>query len=192
MLRRIARQPVSRRLEARLSLLTLSPQIEPLSAGLAQRAAGMSASKYPGPTEAAQTPPQRKSANNQRILVVEDERLSQALLHQILKVHGYQTLRSSEGREAINLARAEQPDLILMDINLPDISGLDATRLLKQDEQTKNIPVIAVTGLSTYEDEIAALKSGCAAYITKPVKIDQLLRTMDLYVPSPPSRVCLE
>lgn len=145
----------------------------------------MSTPKYSVSTETAQSPPHRKSANNQRILIVEDEKLTQTLLHRMLKVHGYEILRSSGGREAVNLARTEQPDLILMDINLPDISGLDATRLLKQDEQTKNIPIIAVTGFSTYGDEIAALKSGCAAYISKPLNINELVRTMDLCVPSP-------
>jgi two-component system cell cycle response regulator DivK len=86
--------------------------------------------------------------------------------------------------EAINLARAEQPDLILMDIRLPGINGFEVTRLLKQDNQTKAIPIIAVTAFATPGDETRALASGCAAYITKPVNVDELLRTIELFLPS--------
>jgi len=87
------------------------------------------------------------------------------LLHDLLKAHGYEILKASDGLEAINVARNERPDLILMDIRLPTISGLDATRLLKQDNQTNAIPIIAVTAFATPEDETTALESGCAAYI---------------------------
>jgi len=98
------------------------------------------------------------------------------LLHDLLKAHGYEILKASDGLEAINVARNERPDLILMDIRLPTISGLDATRLLKKDNQTNAIPIIAVTAFATPGDETRALKSGCTAYITKPVNFDELLR----------------
>jgi len=84
--------------------------------------------------------------------------------------------------EAINLAHDEQPDLILMDIRLPGINGFDVTRLLKQDSQTKAIPIIAVTAFATPGDETKALDSGCAAYITKPVNVDELLRTIGSFL----------
>ena len=100
------------------------------------------------------------------------------LLHDLLKAHGYEILKASDGLEAINVARNERPDLILMDIRLPTISGLDATRLLKQDNQTNAIPIIAVTAFATPGDETTALESGCAAYITKPVNIEKLLSTI--------------
>jgi two-component system, cell cycle response regulator DivK len=117
-----------------------------------------------------------------RILIVEDNHLSLTLLNDFLKVKGYETLKTSEGREAIDLAREKQPDLILMDIRLPDISGFDVTRLLKQDDQTKSIPIIAVTAFATSGDETKALESGCDGYITKPVIIDNLLRTIESFL----------
>ena len=116
------------------------------------------------------------NANRNRILVVEDDYRNMTLLHDFLKAHGYEILKAFDGLEAINLAREEHPDLILMDIRLPGISGFDVTRLLKQDNQTKAIPIIAVTAFATPGDETTALESGCAAYITKPVNIDELLR----------------
>ena len=85
----------------------------------------------------------------QRILVVEDDCLSLIVLRQLLAAQGYEILYSSEGWDGINRARSEQADLIVMDIKLPDISGLDATLLLKQDDQTRNIPIIAVTACVT-------------------------------------------
>jgi two-component system, cell cycle response regulator DivK len=88
-------------------------------------------------------------------------------------------LKTSSGWEAIDLARDKQPDLILMDMKPPDISGFDVTRLLKQDDQTKNIPIIAVTAFATSGYETKALKSGCDGYITKPVIIHNLLRTIE-------------
>jgi len=117
-----------------------------------------------------------------RILIVEDNQLSLTLLNDFLKVKGYEILKTSEGWEAINLARDKQPDLILMDIRLPDISGFEVTRLLKQDNQTKNIPIIAVTAFATSGDETKALESGCDGYITKPVIIDNLLRTIESFL----------
>ena len=81
------------------------------------------------------------------------KKLTQDFFRSLLKAHGYEILQTPEGREAIDLARNKQPDLILMDIGLPDISGLDVTRLLKQDDQTKAIPIIAVTALAMPGDE---------------------------------------
>jgi two-component system cell cycle response regulator DivK len=117
-----------------------------------------------------------------RILIVEDNQLSLTLLNDFLKVKGYEILKTSDGWEAINLARDKQPDLILMDIKLPEISGFDVTRLLKQDDQTKNIPIIAVTAFATPGDETMALESGCDGYITKPVILDNLLRTIESFL----------
>jgi len=117
-----------------------------------------------------------------RILIVEDNQLSLTLLNDFLKVQGYEILKTSEGVEAINLARDKQPDLILMDIKLPDICGLDVTRRLKQDDLTKSIPIIAVTAFATPGDETKALESGCDGYITKPVAIQSLLRTIGSFL----------
>ena len=117
-----------------------------------------------------------------RILIVEDNDLSLMLLNDLLKVQGYEIFKTSEGLEAINLARDKQPDLILMDIKLPDICGLDVTRRLKQDDLTKSIPIIAVTAFATPGDETKALESGCDGYITKPVAIQSLLRTIGSFL----------
>jgi two-component system cell cycle response regulator DivK len=108
-------------------------------------------------------------------------------LKQLLEVHGYEILETPEGLEAINIARDEQPDLILMDIGLPDICGLDVARLLKQDERTKTIPIIAVTALATPEYEKKGLESGCDAYIAKPIALDNFLQTIESFLSSFPS-----
>ena len=103
-------------------------------------------------------------------------------MHQPLAARGYDVLQASDGWDAISRARDEQPDLILMDIRLPDISGLDATRLLKKDDQTKNIPIIAMTALVAPAIEANALESGCDAYITKPINIENLMRTVEAFL----------
>jgi len=144
----------------------------------------MNTSRRQEAREATRTPKRRYKVKRKRVLVVEDDRLSLTVLRQLLTAQGYEILQSSEGWDGINRARNEQPDLIVMDIKLPDISGLDATLLLKKDDQTKAIPIIAVTACVTAEDKANALKSGCAAYITKPVKVDELLRTVELFLPS--------
>ena len=110
--------------------------------------------------------------------------MSLILLRQLLTAQGYETLHSSEGWDGINRARNEQPDLIVMDIKLPDISGLDATLLLKKDDQTKTIPIIAVTAFLTPADKANALRSGCDAYIAKPVNMSNFLRTVETFLSS--------
>ena len=142
----------------------------------------MSESKHEGAAEGTKTRERQGNANGKLILIVEDDRLSMTLLSDFLNAHGYRVLKTSEGLEAINLAHDEQPDLILMDIRLPGINGFDVTRLLKQDSQTKAIPIIAVTAFATLGDETKALDSGCAAYITKPVNVDELLRTIGSFL----------
>ncbi len=126
--------------------------------------------------------------NRKRILIVEDHDLSVMLLSDFLEVHGYEILKTGHGLEAIKLARDNKPDLILMDIRLPDLSGLDVTRVLKQDDQTKYIPVIAVTAFAMSGDKAKALGSGCDAYISKPVILYDLLRMVDSFS-SPFSRI---
>ena len=144
----------------------------------------MITSRYPETTDAIRTPKRRYQAKRKRILVVEDDRLSLILLRQLLTAQGYEILHSSKGWDGINRARNEQPNLIVMDINLPDISGLDATLLLKEDHQTKNIPIIAVTAFVTSGDKANALNSGCDAYIAKPVNMSNLLGTVETLLSS--------
>jgi len=142
----------------------------------------MSESEHEDAAKTAKTPERQENPKGKRILIVEDDRLSMTLLSDFLNAHGYRVLKTSEGLEAINLARNEQPDLILMDIRLPNISGFDVTRVLKQDNRTTAIPIIAVTAFATPGDETTALECGCAAYITKPVKVDELLRTVEWFL----------
>jgi len=120
-------------------------------------------STCPDAAERGKTLDHQENTNRKRILVVEDNRVNLMLLHQLLKAHGYEILQTPEGWEATDLARNKQPDLILVDIRLPDISGLDVTRLLKQDDQTKAIPIIAVTAFAMPGDEKRVLEAGCAA-----------------------------
>ena len=117
-----------------------------------------------------------------RILIVEDNQPCLLPLNDVPTVCGYEILKTTKGLEAINLARANRPDLILMDIRLPDVSGLDVTRLLKRDHQTKCIPIIAVTAFAMLGDEASALESGCDDYIAKPVMVDNLVRTIESFL----------
>jgi two-component system, cell cycle response regulator DivK len=139
-----------------------------------------------GTSETTKTLEDQGCAQRKRILVVEDNQIGMMLLSQLLKAQGYQILQAPEGREAIDLARDNQPDLILMDVGLPDICGLDVARLLKQDDRTKTIPIIAVTAFATPGDEQRSLESGCDAYIAKPILMDKLLRAVEAFLSSTP------
>ncbi len=113
-----------------------------------------------------------------RILIVEDNDLNLKLFRDLLTAHGYETIETKEGLEAINLTRSELPDLILMDIQLPEISGLDVTRRLKAEDILCNIPIIAVTAFAMKDDEEKILAAGCQAYISKPISIVPFLNTV--------------
>lgn len=113
-----------------------------------------------------------------RILIVEDNDLNLKLFRDLLTAHGYETIETKEGLEAINLTRSEHPDLILMDIQLPEISGLDVTRKLKSEETLRDIPIIAVTAFAMKDDEEKILSAGCQAYISKPISIVPFLNTV--------------
>lgn len=119
---------------------------------------------------------------SRRILIVEDNKLDVRLLRDILVVHGYETLQTDDGLEAINLAWANRPDLILMDIRLPDVSGLEVTRRLRDDDRSKEIPIIAVTAFAMEWHEREALDSGCDAYISKPISILGFLNTVESFL----------
>jgi two-component system, cell cycle response regulator DivK len=125
-----------------------------------------------------------------RILIVEDHELNMKLLNDLLEAHGYDILQARNGLTALQLARQHHPDLILMDIQLPDISGLEATRLLKADARTKGIPIVAVTAFAMAGDKQRTLDSGCDAYVAKPIMIHEFLALIEaLLAPAsaPPS-----
>jgi two-component system cell cycle response regulator DivK len=117
-----------------------------------------------------------------RILIVEDHKLDVRLLKDILEWRGYETLQTGDGLEAINLAFANLPDLILMDIQLPDISGLEVTRRLRGDDRSKRVPIVAVTAFAMGWHEREALDSGCNAYLSKPIAILGFLRTVESFL----------
>ena len=142
----------------------------------------MSTFNYPPGADITKTSAHQQNAKHKQILIVEDNQLNSKLLKQLLTAYGYEVWESPEGSQALDLARDEQPDLILMDIRLPGISGLEVTRLLKQDDQTKTIPIIAVTALASPEYEKKGRESGCDAYILKPIILDNLLRTIESFL----------
>ena len=113
-----------------------------------------------------------------RILIVEDNDLNLKLFRDLLGANGYETVETREGLEAISLTRNMMPDLILMDIQLPEISGLDITKKIKADAQICHIPVIAVTAFAMKDDEDKIMQAGCEAYLSKPIAIDQFLATI--------------
>src|SRR5438046_15691 len=113
------------------------------------------------------------------VLVVEDNELNLKLLNDLLEYQGYTVIATRLGEPALGLARQYKPDLILMDIQLPDISGMEATQRLKSDEQTRDIPVIAVTAFAMSGDEARILASGCDAYLSKPFNVAEFLRLVE-------------
>jgi two-component system cell cycle response regulator DivK len=117
-----------------------------------------------------------------RILIVEDNELNMKLLNDVLEAYGYEIVKTGSGAAVLELARQHRPDLVLMDIQLPDVSGLDAVRLLKEDPQTQAIPVIAVTAFAMAGDERRALDSGCDAYIAKPIMLREFLATVEKFI----------
>ena len=116
------------------------------------------------------------------VLIVEDNELNMKLFNYLLEAHGYATLKTGHGIEAMELARAHRPDLILMDIQLPEVSGLEVTRWLKADDDLKSIPVIAVTAFAMKGDEERIREGGCEAYLSKPISITKFLDTVKTYV----------
>ncbi len=109
------------------------------------------------------------------VLIVEDNELNMKLFHDLLESQGYHTLQTREGLQALALARQHRPDLILMDIQLPEISGLEVTKWLKDDEELSHIPVIAVTAFAMKGDEERIRQGGCEAYISKPISVVHFL-----------------
>jgi|TARA_R100000149_G_scaffold63516_1_gene34537 two-component system cell cycle response regulator DivK len=112
------------------------------------------------------------------VLIVEDNDLNMKLFHDLLEAHGYNTIQTKDGMEALSLAREHTPDLILMDIQLPEVSGLEVTKWIKEDETLKSIPVIAVTAFAMKGDEEKIREGGCEAYIAKPISVENFLNTV--------------
>ena len=116
------------------------------------------------------------------VLIVEDNELNMKLFRDLLEAHGYQTVGTNKGIEALDLVRRHRPDLILMDIQLPEVSGLDVTRWIKNDPELQAIPVVAVTAFAMKGDEERIREGGCEAYISKPISVAMFIDTVRQFI----------
>ena len=116
------------------------------------------------------------------ILVVEDNELNLQLFSDLLEAHDYKILKTRNGMEALKIAKNYNPDLILMDMQQPTVSGLEVTKLMKENENLKYIPVIALTAFAMKGDEEKIREGGFETYITKPISISSFLETVKKYL----------
>jgi two-component system cell cycle response regulator DivK len=123
-----------------------------------------------------------RASREKTILIVEDNELNMKLFRDLLSAQGYRTMQTRSGIEAVALARKHQPDLIIMDIQLPEVSGLDVTKWLKEDDAMRHIPIIAVTAFAMKGDEQRIREGGCEAYLSKPISIGPFLDTIRHFI----------
>ena len=116
------------------------------------------------------------------VLIVEDNELNMKLFHDLLAAHGYRTIQTRNGFDALELARKHRPDLILMDIQLPEVSGLEVIKWLKDDDALRTIPVIAITAFAMKGDEERIRSGGCEAYLSKPISVMTFLETVRRFI----------
>jgi len=117
-----------------------------------------------------------------KVLIVEDNELNMKLFSDLLDAHGFETEQAREGLKAISIAKTFKPDLILMDIQLPEVSGLEVTKWIKDDKSLSDIPIIAVTAFAMRGDEKRIRDGGCEAYISKPINVSSFLATIRKFV----------
>jgi len=132
-----------------------------------------------------ETPPAAEAVPAKTVLIVEDNELNMKLFNDLLEAHGFRTLQTRNGLMALEIAREHEPDLILMDIQLPEVSGLEVTKWLKEDETLRHIPVVAVTAFAMKGDEEKIRQGGCEAYISKPISVATFLQTVDGFLKDP-------
>jgi two-component system cell cycle response regulator DivK len=125
--------------------------------------------------------PQTRRARK-TVLIVEDNELNMKLFHDLLHAHGYRTIQTRNGLDALILARTHRPDLVLMDIQLPEVSGLEVVKWLKDDDELRAIPIIAVTAFAMKGDEERIRSGGCEAYISKPISVLMFLDTIRRFI----------
>ena len=116
------------------------------------------------------------------IMIVEDNELNMKLFNDLIESRGYATIQTRNGMDALGLAKTHLPDLILIDIQLPEVSGLVVSQWLKESDETSSIPVIAVTAFAMKGDEERILQSGCDGYIPKPISVHHFLETIERYI----------
>jgi two-component system, cell cycle response regulator DivK len=112
------------------------------------------------------------------VMIVEDNELNMKLFHDLLEAHGYRTIGTCDGFKVPDLAGKHRPDLILMDIQLPEISGLEVTKWLNEDPELQAIPVVAVTAFAMNGDEERIRQGGCQAYLSKPISVPKFIETI--------------
>ena len=115
------------------------------------------------------------------ILIVEDNELNMKLFNDLLEANGYAVVQARNGTEAMDSARSHLPDLILMDIQLPEISGLEIIKWMKDDDELKHIPIVAITAFAMKGDEERIRAGGCEAYLSKPISVMNFLETVRTY-----------
>lgn len=118
-----------------------------------------------------------------KVLVVEDNELNMRLFCDLLEAYNYETYQCRDGANVIDIAHKEKPDLIIMDIQLPEVSGLDITRWIKDDEEISYIPVLAVTAFAMRADEQRVREAGCEAYLSKPIQIKSFIKAVESLIP---------
>jgi two-component system cell cycle response regulator DivK len=133
---------------------------------------------YQQPAATVEERPRTMRGNKRLVLIVEDNELNMKLFHDLLDAHGFATIQTRNGFDAISLAREHHPDLILMDIQLPEVSGLEVTKWLKEDDDLRSIPVVAVTAFAMKGDEERIRSGGCEAYVSKPISVVMFLETV--------------
>ncbi len=116
------------------------------------------------------------------VLIVEDNELNMKLFNDLLEAKGYNIIQTRNGFEALELAREHHPDLILMDIQLPEVSGLEVTKWIKEEEKISSIPIIAVTAFAMKGDEERIRQGGCEAYISKPISVATFVKTIQYHI----------
>ncbi|HEX4823286.1 MAG TPA: ATP-binding protein [Candidatus Polarisedimenticolaceae bacterium] len=131
---------------------------------------------------AAASAPEPQDARGLTVLVVEDNPVNRKLARNVLRARGYRVLEADTGEEGIELARRERPHLILMDLQLPGLDGMEATRRLKADPQTREIPVVALSAHAQDADEARAREAGCAGYIAKPIRLSRFPQQVRSYL----------
>ena len=125
---------------------------------------------------------EEEKPEKKKVLIVEDNELNMKLFRDLLEAHGVDTVETRNGMEVVEVAKESKPDLILMDIQLPEVSGLDVTKWLKQDESLQDIPVIAVTAFAMKGDEEKIREGGCEDYISKPISVTRFLEVVDKHL----------
>ena len=119
----------------------------------------------------------------QRILIIEDNVINRKIMRDLLRIHHYETFEAVNGLEGVKMAKELLPDLIMMDIQLPELDGYSATKRIKADVQTQKIPIIAVTSFAMRGEADRAKEAGCDAYITKPIDIRQVIMKVREFLP---------